>query len=359
MTRSSHPYETYPPRQFWSKAVSRNFCPDDVVTVQSPLLKKTDQIASAGSCFAANIIPYLKKVGFDYLKTEYTHFIFDDIPPENMAYGTFSAGYGNIYTTRQLYQLLLRCLKQFSPQEDRWITNKGVIDPFRPGLKYHALSEKEHELMLGSHLKATLEAFSTCTVFIFTLGLTEAWVSTLDGAVFPVCPGTINGVFDPTRHAFVNFTLDEVYHDLKNFILLLRETNPEVKIILTVSPVPLVATATPRHVLSATTYSKSVLRVAAEQACLEFDYVHYFPAYEIATGPQAPFEFFEKDRRTVTKEAIDTIMAAFLAHCETDQLSPSEDTHQQKPEAVNLVSVSQNIADAECEEAALDHFFVS
>src|SRR5689334_16646909 len=41
-----------------------------------------------------------------------------------------------------------------------------------------------------------------------------------------------------------------------------RELNAKVKLILTVSPVPLVATATHEHVLLASTFSKSVLRTA-------------------------------------------------------------------------------------------------
>ena len=54
--------------------------------------------------------------------------------------------------------------------------------------------------------------------------------------------------------------------------------------ILTVSPVPLVATAAGKHVLVATTYSKSVLRVACEEVCQKAADVMYFPSYEIITG---------------------------------------------------------------------------
>ena len=52
---------------------------------------------------------------------------------------------------------------------------------------------------------------------------------------------------------------------MTSFIDALREVNPGRKAVLTVSPIPLVWGARrDAHVLAATTYSKSVLRVAAE-----------------------------------------------------------------------------------------------
>ena len=71
---------------------------------------------------------------------------------------------------------------------------------------------------------------------------------------------------------------------MREFIELLRRVNPKSEVILTVSPVPLFATAVDRHVLVSTTYSKSVLRVAGELLTASFEGVHYFPAYEIVAG---------------------------------------------------------------------------
>ena len=42
--------------------------------------------------------------------------------------------------------------------------------------------------------------------------------------------------------------------------------NPKARLVLTVSPVPLAATASGSHVLPATIYSKSVLRAAAQES---------------------------------------------------------------------------------------------
>ena len=127
---------------------------------------------------------------------------------------------------------------------------------------------------------------------------------------------------------------------------------------LTVSPVPLVATATGEHVLTSTIYSKSVLRVAAEEIVRAHRDMIYFPAYEIVTGPQAPAEFFEPDRRNVTRAAVDVVMAALLAHCETDAApaaAAAPAPAASPPDADSQArALSKSIADAECEEAMAD-----
>jgi len=186
-------------------------------------------------------------------------------------------------------------------------------------------------------------------IFVFTLGLTETWISTLDGAAFPVCPGTVAGEFDPARHTYVNFSVSDVASDLELFVSSLRQVNPTAKLILTVSPVPLAATAEDRSVLASTTYSKSVLRCAAEQAS-RLDGVDYFPSFEIITGPQARGRFFAKDLRSVTEEGVAQVMNLFFAHVTG---APFED-RLPPPPAGGFIENMQAVVDAMCDEASLD-----
>jgi hypothetical protein len=363
----AHPYASAPNNAFWSRAVSRAWKPSEVLHTEQKLIRKGDKVVSAGSCFASNIVPYLEKSGFTYLRTEETHPAFADLDPEPFGYAKFSAAYGNIYTARQLLQLLKRCMKLFSPIEDRWIVGDKVVDPYRPGLRYYARSHREFDLLTQQHLNRTREAFEKASVFVFTLGLTEAWVSELDGAVFPACPGTVAGSYDPARHKFVNFGVAEIAADLDAVVELLKQMNPAIRIILTVSPVPLVATATGNHVLAASTYSKSVLRVVAGEVAERHTDVTYFPSYELVTGPQAPKDFFEEDRRNVSSAGVDVVMGAMLAHCEGeasgqetagDQASAAQislpSAPVPRPRTEGVVDISQLIVEAECEEAMSD-----
>ena len=270
--------------------------------------------------------------------------------PENLAYRSFSAAYGNVYTARQMLQLFQRALGEFVPREDRWHEDGRVIDPFRPGLGFPALSDVEFDAATKVHLAAVRRAVEQATVIIVTLGLTEAWEDRADGAVYPTCPGSVGGTFNPDRHVFRNFRYADIVSDLREFIRVARGVNPTLRFVVTVSPVFLVATATDHHVLAASVYSKSVLRAAAGDVCDDHEDAAYFPAYEIVTGPQAPPSYIAPNLRAVTPEGIEAVMSALLGakggdiHAETEQSSESDDAY----------ALSNLIAAAECDEEMLD-----
>jgi len=104
-----------------------------------------------------------------------------------------------------------------------------------------------------------------------------------------------------------------VHDDLSAAIAMMRAANPELRIVLTVSPVPLTATATGAHVLVASTYSKSVLRAAAGQLAQEREYVEYFPAYELIASAPSRAVFFERNLRSVSAAGVDFVMRHFFA----------------------------------------------
>lgn len=350
---SRHPYQDAPDRAFWSRSVAAGFEAPGVADDPGFRLTRQDRFMSAGSCFAANVRRYLERHGYAYTVTEGPHPAWPE-SAETLYYEAFSARYGNVYTARQMVQLVERALGRFRPTEAYWVDEDGTyIDPFRPGLAHRARSEAEFTALTVQHLAAVAEALRRSTVLVFTLGLTEAWVSAADGAVFPACPGTVSGAFDAERHRFVNFTVEEVTADLLGLVDLVREVNPAIKVVLTVSPVPLVATATDRHVLVATTYSKSVLRVAADAACRRRPEVAYFPAYELVTGPQARGQAFEPDLRNVREPAVAAVMEAFFASlcAEGPQTVPAPGRAEL---AERLAAAAAATVAAECEEMMAD-----
>ena len=85
----------------------------------------------------SNLVPWLDAAGIHYVRTERPHPAFAEIE-ENLGYRSFSAAYGNIYTARQLRQLIQRAMGVFTPVEDRWHVGPHVVDPsgrvfvFRP-----------------------------------------------------------------------------------------------------------------------------------------------------------------------------------------------------------------------------------
>lgn len=351
------PYDFQPDKAFWSRSVSKNYHPISIIDYDK-LLKSTDKVVSAGSCFASNLIPYIESAGIKYIRTEKIPKIFSDLG-ENLGYANFSAAYGNIYTARQLLQMYKRSLGEFHPEEYYWQEGHCVIDPFRPGLKFPALTVEEFKWLTKHHLNNVRVAFESADVFIFTFGLTEAWVSAKDGAVFPACPGTIAGKFNTHNHKFKNFTVTEIVQDMSEFIELLQSRNKKIRFILSVSPVPLVATATNQHVLNATTYSKSVLRVAAEELAKKFENVKYFPAFEIVTSIPAPKDFFEPDLRNVSKHAVEIVMDVLLSHSELssgfkDRMRKILGRDNTSVDTSKFSELSKLISIADCDEAMQD-----
>lgn len=320
-----HPYLSMPDSSFWKRSVTElNY--DEVIPLigEAPFqLNQQTKIVTAGSCFAQNISRYLIQNQFNYLVTE---------PPaprlhpkviKEFNYGTFSARYGNIYNAKQLLQLFDRAYRHFEPIETMWIAGTHqFIDPFRPNIQPQGFyTQLEFNIDRNQHLRAVRNLFENLDVFIFTLGMTEHWAHSDDGAVFPLCPGVAGGKFDPQKHVFKNSRLIDILQDLEQFYKNLKLLNPQAKMILTVSPVPLIATASNNHILSATTYSKSVLRVAAEELSQNYADISYFPAYEIIASHFNCGQYFAEDLRTITEKGIDHVMRVFFKYYTGTEIS--------------------------------------
>ena len=352
---SNHPYRELPPSAYWRRAVAGQGQAIDPLAGRFLTLRRDEKVATAGSCFAQHIARHLKKSGFHFLVTESAHPIVPADVAERHGYGQFSARYGNIYTARQLLQLFDRAFGRFFPAEDIWATpgGVGVVDPFRPNIEPDGFaSEAELRADRGHHLAKVRRMFETLDIFVFTLGLTEGWESKADGAVFPLCPGVSGGVFDPDRHGFHNFRAGEVTADLTAFVARLRSVNPRARIIFTVSPVPLAATMSGNHVLAATTYSKSVLRAAAQEVVEDHEGVFYFPSYEIVTGAPTAARYFADDLRNVTEEGVAHVMSVFLRHAAGIDLPAAKGDAELGQDAT--VAAAKQWIEVMCDEAMLD-----
>ncbi len=316
MAANSHetcPYRGLPDERYWRKAVAG--VPADMLQpMRTPkfAIQEQDKVATAGSCFAQHLSKYLVSCGYNYLVTEASHPVVSDAIARNYNYGTFSARFGNIYTTRQLLQLIRRAYGQFTPLEDCWEEGGRYFDPFRPLIQPEGFASRaEFDADREQHLAAVRRMIEQADVFIFTLGLTETWEDIRDGAVFPVCPGCGHGTFSDEKFRFLNMRAAECADDLNTALEMIMARNPAIRVVLTVSPVPLIATAEPDHVLTATTYSKAALRVAANEVASRFANVEYFPSYEIITGSYARGRYFAEDLREVRPEGVQHVMRCF------------------------------------------------
>jgi len=349
----STPYDRLPPQRFWkASAAAADALAADFDCGRKFRFAATDRFATAGSCFALHFARHLAARGARLVFAEERH----PLVPAEAAHGycAFSARFGNIYTVRHLRELLEQALGLRAPivelarrADGRW------IDLLRPRAVPMGFASAEHAAADREfHLHAVRGMLERLEVFVFTLGLTEAWEN-LAGYCYPVVPGAIAGEHDARLHRFVNYGHAEVLGDLHRVLELIGGVNRAARVLLTVSPVGLVATAEPRNVMVSTAASKSILRAAVDQAVREHAQADYFPSYEIITGAWARGRYWAEGGREVTDEGVRVVMEVFMR----SRLSELERAPAQAapvPAAAEVRAEVQSLLEAECDELFLD-----
>lgn len=352
---TTSPYKNLPPRQFWRSAVAE----DHVLSTTNLWRKKInitleDRIASAGSCFAQHISRRLIESGYKFLDVE--------PPPKQLpsnlhtrfGFSTYSARYGNIYTAAQLIELAEEAMGLRPSLVYSWEKEGRFYDPLRPNVEPNGLnSHEEVRFHREYHLKQVRRLLENCEIFVFTLGLTEAWVCKRSGRTLPTAPGTIAGDYQPELYEFKNYTYSRIKSDFVRFMELVWsiQKSRRCRFLLTVSPVPLTATATDNHVLVATTYSKSTLRSVAGELYDEYDEVDYFPSYEIIASPWSHGLFYEPNLRSVAAAGVDAAMRVFfLEHTLSKHAKLTSD------KTGSLTCNCEQDDDVVCEDALLEGF---
>ncbi|WP_172297504.1 GSCFA domain-containing protein [Pseudoruegeria sp. HB172150] len=360
MSESANPYGNLPGEAFWKSGVSET-SPTEMFPIYRNKWKIPDgaRIVTAGSCFAQHIARHLRQRGVEVVDEEPAPLT---LPPErHQAYGfsMYSGRYGNIYTTAQLLQLAREALEGAVPQDIVWERGGRYFDALRPAVEPEGLESPEEVLEHRRyHVGKVREIFLDADVIVFTLGLTEAWQNAEYGTVYPTAPGTIAGSYDPERYVFRNYRVNEVLDDFLAFQQLLtraRGSRPALRFLLTVSPVPLTATAGGNHVLSATTYSKAVLRAAAGELAQDDPSIDYFPSFEIITNQAARGEFYDTNLRTVRSEGVEAVMKVFFA-AHSNLAATSGKTRKAMKGKQNAEAMRLAEEDIACEEAVLEAF---
>jgi len=314
---TDNPYSTLPDHRFWRKAVTAlpPFALDPIV--ETPFkIAATDRVATAGSCFAQEIAHRLQQSGYHYYLAEQ--------PPEDMSekearrrnYSMYSCRYGNLYTTTQLLQLIRRAYGAYKPDLDAWTREDGrFVDPFRPRIEpdgYATVDEMHADR--ERHFAAVRKMIETMDVFVFTFGLTECWRHTSDGAVLQLAPGVAGGDYDADAYEFWNMSVGEVVRDFLASVDLIHARNPNVRMVLSVSPVSIIATGEDRHVLVSNSASKAILRAAADEVTRARKNIAYFPSYDLVTASPNAARFYTDDTRKINAFGVDRTMQIFFDH---------------------------------------------
>ena len=151
----------------------------------------------------------------------------------------------------------------------------------------------------GSDVRqATDEAPQTA---VFTLGTNHVYILNETGEIVDNCRKRPQRLFTERE-----LSVDKCADYLREAVTMLRQINPSVRIIITVSPIRYA-----KYGFHGSQLSKATLLLAADKLTKEMDNVVYFPAYEIVNDELRDYRFYREDMLHPTDQAVEFIWQRF------------------------------------------------
>lgn len=172
---------------------------------------------------------------------------------------------------------------------------RAMVNPF--GVMYNPVS------VLHTVRKVVNHTFDTA---VFTLGTNHVYVERATGEIVDNCQKRPQREFEERE-----LTVEECADALREAITLLRQANPKVNIIITVSPIRYA-----KYGYHGSQLSKAVLLLAADKLIKEEgERVYYFPAYEIVNDELRDYRFYKADMLHPNEQAVEYIWEQLVATC--------------------------------------------
>jgi hypothetical protein len=271
-------------------------------------LRRDDKFYAIGSCFARGIESSLTghKIIVESAAPE-----FAELQPANKELS--GLGFTNKYNTYSILNELRWALDPDAvfPQESIvQVTKTTWYDPHtNPSL---ALADLAETLERRAMMQAVTKRIKHCRAVIVTLGLAEVWRDVKADVFVNRTP--IPSLFktQPGRYEFHLTSFAENWANLEAiYALLTQYGHPDVRIVVTVSPVPLMNTFSTMDIVVANTWAKSLLRAVAQEWATAHPNVDYFPSYEIVQSSDRA-AVWERDLRHVKGAGAHHIMELFV-----------------------------------------------
>jgi hypothetical protein len=234
-------------------------------------------VLTIGSCFARNIEIALRDRGL-HIPT-----LAMQVPPEELMEGTgLRSGLLNKYTPFSM----LNEIEALARDDDggRFLIEAGEGAWWDGQLHSNRLVTRERGLQRRRRIRRLYaESIAESAVVIVTLGLIEAWWDEAEQLYLNDTVPRAIAERHPGRFFFEVLAPDRTIDAVLRLVEALHALNPAQRMLLTVSPVPIQRSFTGGDAITANSYSKAALRVAAEVAARRYTHVDYFPSYETVT----------------------------------------------------------------------------
>ena len=238
-----------------------------------------DRILTLGSCFAENIGTKLQEAFFL----------------------TFINPFGVMYNPMSVAQGIRHLLSEKEFTAADLFQSGSLWNSLAHSSTFSAVTADEALQKINSRLQAARYFLHETNVMMITLG--TAWVFELVDTrkIVSNCHKLPASRFTRRR-----LSVDEIINEFTEVFGLLRNSYPGLKFIFTVSPI--------RHWKDGAhenTVSKSTLHLAVDALEKQFDFVHYFPAYEIMMDELRDYRFYASDMLHPSDVAVDYIWQRF------------------------------------------------
>lgn len=255
------------------------------------------KIMTVGSCFALSIGNKLKNAGFNV-----------SINPSGILFNPDSIKdcIGSIVS------------KKIFRSEDFFFHN-GKYSSFRLHSDYSGEDEKEVLEKINASVEQAHRFIREAGFLFVTLGSAWVYEHISTGKIVANCHKVPGSEFRKKKMG-----INDIISNFSYVISHLKNINPGIKIIFTISPV--------RHIRDGfveNQWSKSTLNVAVHELLRRYDDVYYFPAYEFVIDDLRDYRFFEKDMVHPNDMAVDYVWEKFKQHYFTsDTIKLSEEVEQ-------------------------------
>ena len=235
-----------------------------------------------GSCFSDNIGARLRHAMFNV-----------DINP-----------FGTLYNPFSIASSLERIIDCAPVDGSHMFQSNGVWNSFLFHSKFSRVDKMRAMDLMNERIIAAHHHLQEAKALVITLGTAVVYRLKSTGKVVSNCHKV-------PQHEFVRKmeSIDAMTEVLDHCLTRLHEFNPELKVIITVSPIRHIADGLETNMLS-----KASLRVVASTLSGRFkDMVSYFPAFEIMLDDLRDYRFYAADMVHPSETAIEYIWQTFQA----------------------------------------------
>ena len=279
-------------------------------------LSPGQSVFTIGSCFARNVEAQLQAAGLNVPTLGFS------APPSE------AAGKANRLLNQYNPATMLQVVSGVGgPEDSRGLYRTGAGETVDALLSSGGVPVTPERAVARRAEIATLyeDGLGASDVAIVTLGLVEVWRDEADGIWLNDAPPRALMRDEPGRFSFHRLDVATCRSMVESLVDTLSDGGRHV--ILTVSPVPLRSTFTGEDAAIANAYSKSVLRVVADEVVRRAERADYFPSYEMiqSAGTAAFAEDLVHVRPAFVARVISTMLGRYLVKDGAGASGPSPD----------------------------------